>query len=277
MKNLFLFIVFSFFYASGFGNAKPSTGEFVLTHEVFFNTDEYELTEEEFQKLIDFIKGTKHLGIKKISIIGFCDDRGSFAYNKSLSKKRANKVKDYVFHYKKNVNNIDVLNVDGKGELPLKTYNSNLFKSRRSLNRKVIIAVEAKQFIAGAFYAEDLKSGDYINLKTLKFKTSLRYLEPESFKYLDELADFMVKREDIYFTVNGHVCCTENGEEAIDRETGSRNLSYVRAKYIYKYLVKKGVDPKRANYRGLKGKYHLGAAPKEDRRVELKIRYIKNE
>jgi flagellar motor protein MotB len=83
----------------------------------------------------------------------------------------------------------------------------------------------------------------------------------------------LLTRSDIYFTIQGHVCCTQNSRDANDRKTKKRNLSVARAKFVYDYLVKKGVNPKRMKYVGMRRKFPLGGDPKYDRRVEILITY----
>ena len=70
------------------------------------------------------------------------------------------------------------------------------------------------------------------------------------------------------------MCCTQNSRDAVDKRTQKRNLSVARAKYIYDYLARKGVDKKRMKYVGLRRKFPLGGDPKYDRRVEILITYI---
>ena len=65
-------------------------------------------------------------------------------------------------------------------------------------------------------------------------------------------------------------CCTNNTGDAIDKKTGKKNLSLARAKYIYEYLIGKGVKKSRMKYVGLRNKYPIGGAAKYDRRVENK-------
>jgi len=55
------------------------------------------------------------------------------------------------------------------------------------------------------------------------------------------------------------------------------NLFVARAKYIYDYLARKGVDKKRMKYVGMRRKFPLGGDPKYDRRVEILITYIGEE
>lgn len=84
----------------------------------------------------------------------------------------------------------------------------------------------------------------------------------------------MVEENNLYFTIQGHVCCTQNSRDAVNRKTNQRNLSLARAKFIYDYLVKKGVNKRRMRYVGMRRKFPLGGDPKLDRRVEILITYV---
>jgi len=278
MKNYYLLIVLilSFTFANAADDLKKDdlkNSSSVISHDVFFNTDKHTLTSEEFQKLLDFIKETESVAIERMSIVGFCDDRGSIDYNQKLSNKRANAIRDIIANYR-NADTKPQVITNGKGEVALTTQEQALFDELRSLNRKVTIVIAPKQLIAGSFFGEDLRTGDLINLENLNFKRGLRYLTEDSKKELKELADYLAKRTDIFFTINGHVCCTENGKDSRDKETGKTNLSVVRAKYIRDYLVKNGVDASRVRYQGLAGQYNLGGKDSKDRRVEMLVRYI---
>lgn len=253
-------------------NPIETTSEDYITHEVFFATDKFDLSREESQKLAEFVKQIKNIAIDRISIRGFCDDRGTNNYNKVLSNKRAETIKQIIANFK--INQKVIKNVTGEGEVALTNEEQALFNQLRSLNRKVVIVVAPRKKVADSFYADELQAGQKINIENIKFKLGYRYLANGSAKTLSELADFLVKRTDIYFTVLGHVCCTKNGRESRDRETKKMNLSVVRAKYIRDYLVKRGVDPSRVKYKGMAGKYNTGVSAQQDRRVELVINKI---
>ncbi|WP_052503457.1 OmpA family protein [Lacinutrix sp. Hel_I_90] len=279
MKNLSYLLVFICtlniaFASDHLKKDKLENTTTVVSHDVFFDTDKYQITTEEFSRLLAFIKASEKLDIKRITIIGYCDDRGSNEYNKTLSNKRANVIRVIIANYRNSLKKPEVVNTIGKGEIILSTSETSLFNELRSLNRKVTVVMAPKKLIADSFYGEDLRKGDLINLKKLNFERGLRYLTPESTETLKELANYLTKRTDLFFTINGHVCCTKNGRESRDKETGKINLSLVRAKYIRDYLVKAGVDAKRIRYQGLKGYYNLGGEASEDRRVELLIRHI---
>ena len=255
-----------------------------LTHEVYFETDKFEVPETEGNRLLLFIQNLHDIDIEKVSIYGFCDDRGSDTYNLVLSQNRANSIKSIFSN-----NEIDeslITNVDGKGEILLKIIHEDDINKIRGLNRKVEIivypkiievvepvvesVVEEKKTI----FSTDLEKGDKVTLDKLLFKTGYSYLTPNSVKVLKRITDTLVKRKELYFTIQGHVCCTQYSRDAVDRKTKQRNLSVARAKYVYDYLAKKGVSKKRMKYVGMRRKFPLGGDPKYDRRVEILITYV---
>ena len=64
-----------------------------FTHNVYFDTDKYTVSSEEEKKFSNFISKLDSVTIDKVTIYGFCDDRGTDAYNLWLSKMRAKRVK----------------------------------------------------------------------------------------------------------------------------------------------------------------------------------------
>ena len=270
-KLVLLFILFT----------QISLAQNELIHEVYFETDKYDVPGTEENRLLLFIQNLHDIDIEKISIYGFCDDRGSNSYNLVLSQNRANSIKTIFSN-----NEIDerlITNVDGKGEILLKIVKEDDINKIRGLNRKVEIIVVPKIEekvvqdpieVKKTIYSTELKKGDKVTLDKLLFKTGYSYLTPNSVKVLKRIADTLVKRKELYFTIQGHVCCTQNSRDAVDRKTKQRNLSVARAKYVYDYLAKKGVDKKRMKYVGMRRKFPLGGDPKYDRRVEILITYV---
>jgi outer membrane protein OmpA-like peptidoglycan-associated protein len=260
-----------------------------ITHDVYFDTDKYIVPLTEENRLLLFISSLDDIDIEKISIYGFCDDRGTDQYNLELSQNRADKIKELFSGY-----GIDpdlITNVNGKGEILLKILNETEVHKIRGLNRKVEIIVTTKQPKENQDKAEEvvvnngpkttddiengtIKKGDKIRLDKIYFKTSYSYVTAESKKTLEKIAKLLVKHDNIYFTIQGHVCCTQMSRDAVDKRTRKRNLSVARAKYIYNYLAKKGVDKKRMKYVGLRRKFPLGGPAKNDRRVEILVTYV---
>jgi len=266
-------------------------------HVVYFETDKYNVLETEQNRLLLFIQKLERKEIKRVSIYGFCDDRGTDQYNLGLSQNRANAIKD-VFSGSGIKQNL-ITNVDGKGEILLKIITSENVNIIRGLNRKVEIEIEYKSNKKGVVVKKnkgtvdnkkiddkgrvlpltlesELMVGDKVVLKDILFQTGYSYILKESIPVLKNVVKKLKEKENLYFTIEGHVCCTTDGRDAIDRGTGRRNLSLTRARYIYNYLARNGISKKRMKFIGLKHKFPLGGGIKFDRRVEIEITYIKD-
>jgi outer membrane protein OmpA-like peptidoglycan-associated protein len=251
---------------------------------VYFETAQYSVPDIETNRLVLFIQGMRDVQIERISIYGFTDDRGTDNYNLGLSQNRANAIKKIFSRFGVDENLIS--NVDGKGEVLLRVVSSENLSIIRGLNRKVEINIEYQKSVKSKktikdrervvedFLKENISVGDKVVLENILFKTGYSSLEKKSIKSLEVIALSLLERKDVYFTIQGHVCCTNNSRDAIDKKTGKRNLSMARAKYIYDFLIKRGVERKRMKYVGLKNKFPLGGATKYDRRVEIKITYV---
>ncbi|WP_299108261.1 OmpA family protein [uncultured Winogradskyella sp.] len=254
-----------------------------LKHEVYFETDQHDIPETEHSRLLLFLTEIEDIDIQKISIYGFTDDRGSDNYNLVLSQNRAESIKE-VFSNNEFDESV-ITNVDGKGEILVNVIHEENLSKIRGLNRKVEIIVtpvyppkpkeeKPKTPNTEEILKGELKEGDKILLENLLFRTGYSYLTKESKLVLDGIAEILVERTNVYFTIEGHVCCTEGTRDAIDRKTKKRNLSMARAKYIYDYLVKAGVKPYRMKFAGMRRKAPLGGEPKLDRRVEILVTKI---
>ncbi|WP_299114936.1 OmpA family protein [uncultured Winogradskyella sp.] len=274
MKALLLFITLSF---------QLAFAQKEIKHQVYFLTDQYEIPETEESRLLLFLSEIENMDIRKISIYGFCDDRGSDSYNMVLSQQRADAIKE-VFSNNEFDESV-ITNVDGKGEILLNVVNDIDLYKIRGLNRKVEIIVQPydpprvkveqpKKETTEELLSGDLKEGDKIKLENILFRTGYSYLTKQSKAVLDNIADILVERTDIYFTIEGHVCCTHGTRDAIDRKTKKRNLSLARAKTVYDYLVDKGVKRYRMRFVGQKRKFPLGGEPELDRRVEILVTRI---
>ena len=281
MNKLFSYILIIIGFGLGFSQNE-------LTHDVYFDTDKFEVPSTEENRLLLFISTLIDVDIESISIYGFCDDIGADDYNLKLSQQRANAIKS-VFSNNE-ISETLITNVDGKGEVLLKIVNEKNLLKIRGLNRKVEIIVKPKSEIieeekpievvrrkdVPEQIKGSLKIGDKITFDKILFKTGYATVTLDSKKVLLAIAKSLVERDDIYFTIQGHVCCTQLSRDAIDRKTKKRNLSEARAKYVYNYFVKKGINKKRMRYKGMRRKFPLGGEPKFDRRVEILITYVGN-
>ena len=282
MKRLIILIVFAL-------NSTFVFPQKELKQEVYFETDKYRILPTEESRLLLFISSLSDVDIESISIYGFCDDVGAPDYNLKLSQKRAEAIK--AIFAENEISESLISNVDGKGQILLKIVEEKNVVKIRGLNRKVeiivkqkppkpvkpvdtVTVVEEKKKDAVALIKGDLNVGDKILFDGLLFKTGYTTLLPESKNVLENIANALLERQDIYFTIQGHVCCTQFSRDAVDRKTKLQNLSEARAKVVYDYFAKKGISKKRMRYIGLRRKFPLGGDPKFDRRVEIVINYV---
>ncbi|WP_194766394.1 OmpA family protein [Tamlana sp. I1] len=259
-----------------------------LTHEVYFETDKYEVPSTEENRLLLFIANLSEVDIESISIFGFCDDRGADNYNLILSQQRADAIKT-VFSNNE-ISESLITNVDGKGKILLKIVQEENILKIRGLNRKVEVIVKPKlpkpapvveveppvveKEKTTVELIKEAEKGDKIIFKDILFNSGEASMISDSKQNLEAIADALVERKEIYFTIQGHVCCTQFTRDAVDRKTKKRNLSEARAEYIYDYFAKKGVSKKRMRHLGMRRKFPLGGDPKFDRRVEIVITYV---
>ncbi|UKM65527.1 OmpA family protein [Flavobacteriaceae bacterium GSB9] len=283
MRKLLVIILLTLSGAYAFSQSE-------LKHEVYFDTDKFIVPPTEENRLLLFISKLADMDIESISIFGFCDDRGADTYNLKLSQQRADAIK--AIFANNEINEDLISNVDGKGKILLKLVEEKDLLKIRGLNRKVEIIVKPKPpkpkkpIVEKAPETPKEKTavdlinesavGDKIVFKNILFKTGYATVMPGSKKTLESIAKALVERDDIYFTIQGHVCCTQFTRDAVDRRTKKRNLSEARAKYVYDYFAKKGVDKKRMRHLGMRRKFPLGGDPKFDRRVEIVITYVGN-
>ena len=246
---------------------------------VYFETDEFNISPQENNKLTQFLNALATTKINQVTIKAYCDDRGTEEYNNQLSFKRAKSIEAILLNL--NFNPQIIQEAIGEGELPLLELSNYNEAQQRALNRKAEITIQHNPVKAkedslskDSNVFKNAKVGDKIVLENILFVGGRGVLLPESFPALDHLAALLNENENLEILILGHVCCTRNGSDGQDFETGKMNLSVVRAKTVYDYLIKNGIDSERLSYKGLKGNFKTGKGDKYDRRVEVKI--IKN-
>jgi outer membrane protein OmpA-like peptidoglycan-associated protein len=116
---------------------------------------------------------------------------------------------------------------------------------------------------------ENAKVGETVRIENLYFKSDSASIQPESFKVLEELYQFMSEHSDVVIEVGGH---TNN----IPPDEFCNRLSTARAKEVSDYLLGRGVSETRIRFKGY-GKTqpivpNVNAANRQkNQRVEIKI------
>lgn len=234
-----------------------------LRLELYHQTAEYKLNKEHLNYLDSNLKPYQEFQLVSVEITASCDDIGSVASNKILAKNRADAVHQYLV---KRFDTRDaVKKLKAVGEIALQSQDS---VSERAGNRKVeLILVLKEQEIT----MDNIKVGQKLAIENLLFMGGYPVLLPESYPALDSLVAKLTRRSELKFKIIGHVCCWPYPGDGYNNASKKNDLSLMRAKAVYDYLIEKGIAAKRMSYLGKGGTEPLGKGDKYDRRVEIEI------
>ena len=234
---------------------------------VFFDFNKHNLNENATQQLQTWIANNPKIEVTKI--YGFCDWKGTNNYNDSLSLKRVSTV----FNFLKEKN------IKVKEDYEIKGFGEDFEQSKvQSENRKVLIVyepiIEIQPLItdskALSTQIKNAKSGDKIRLKNIYFYNMTPRILPKSKPVLVELLCALEENPKLKIEIQGHICC----QKVFD----INELSVMRARAIYNYLVSQKINRKRLTYKGYGTSDPIHPIPEkseaeqdENRRVEILI------
>lgn len=149
-----------------------------------------------------------------------------------------------------------------------------------SLVKAKVAEEKIKIEIVGSFREEqdsvlevkkDVKIGEKIALKNIFFENGHYYILPESFPELNKLAQYLIRNPAMEIRINGH---SDNGGSKMKNQ----RLSEQRAREVFEYLIKKGVQNK-MYFKGFGSQFPIATndndiGKAQNRRVEFEI--IKN-
>lgn len=128
---------------------------------------------------------------------------------------------------------------------------------------------------------EDFKKNEKIRLPNLLFEPGTHFIIPSSDQVLSQLVTVMKSKPSLKIELQGHICCKLGGVDGFDPTTGRENLSEMRARVVYLYLISKGIDKRRMTYKGFGSSRKLyqndvvnHAAAMQNRRVEVLVKSI---
>ncbi|MBN8860910.1 MAG: OmpA family protein [Sphingobacteriales bacterium] len=259
---------------------------------VHFEFNKYDLLPEAKQSIDSFFSQILQRGyIQNITLSGHCDSIGNNNYNDSLSLSRVNTVRAYLYAKGGTDRMLDGIIGWGKRQ---PAYDNNTDENR-AYNRRVEIVIKSRlkpgitatprpprtvqiqKSITEFVKDPATKTGDQLILRNLNFIGGRHFPMQYSLPLLTELLATMKEHPQLKIEVQGHICCERNGGDGYDYDTGTRDLSVQRAKFVCDYLVKNGIDPARLSYRGFGSsrKLYVDEINEEqqtaNRRVEIKI------
>lgn len=108
------------------------------------------------------------------------------------------------------------------------------------------VAVEKNEILK----VDNFKKNEIISLPNLLFEPGTHFLLPGSEKVLLELLNVMQAKPKLRIELQGHICCRLGGLDGYDPTTGRENLSEMRSKVVYLFLVSRGIEKYRMTYKG---------------------------
>ena len=121
------------------------------------------------------------------------------------------------------------------------------------------------------------KTGETIVLDNIYFYPESHRVREQSADELQVLYSMLHSNPTLKIRIEGHVCCVTDVEDAFDIDSQDNQLSVNRAKYIYDFLIKKGIDRERLKYIGFGRSKPVvpvelnEADANKNRRVEIRI------
>ncbi|MBK7689949.1 MAG: OmpA family protein [Bacteroidetes bacterium] len=268
-----------------------------MSYTVLFEYDKFDIPDSSLIRIIKIINNHK---IDRVLLAGHCDNIGSKEYNYTLSDNRANEVKKLLIQ--NGISPKSVKKCIGFGKDKPLTLNET--EMERQINRRVemtfylyeepkpiikdtIPAIKVTKKIVEKAPKPRLKGelsklataeiGENIVLENILFQPGRHILKEESYEDLDNLITAMQHYPTLEIEIQGHVCCATTEPDGYDWDTETNNLSEMRAREIYFFLIKNNIDKKRLKYRGFGGRYKINLDEsteelrKVNRRVEIKI------
>lgn len=232
----------------------------------------------QFQKWI-----AEHPNVEILKVIAFCDSVDASSYNKDLATRRMQSVLKTLKDYKiAIVPNIE-LNAVGedfkqsknqaenrKVEVFYKTITikmANFDKAKQIENEE---AIDEVLNIPLEDLFKNKKAGDIVRIQNINFFLNSEVVIPESESVLEELYEVMLRHPKMIIEIQGHICCNPNVNDT--------KLSFRRAKYIFNYLRRKGIELNRLAFRGFGSADPIYPIPERNyqekqanRRVEILI------
>jgi len=231
--------------------------------EVFFDFNEDFPNPNSILKLNEWIAENKNVEITKF--LGFCDSIDSKNYNKNLAQRRINSVQELLkvsgFTFSKKLEKI--------------AYGKEFKQSKiQSDNRRVTIfyteIVEKAKISELQEKINTSKIGQTIALPHLYFYNNSARILPESIPSLNDLLCALEENPKLKIEIQGHICCQKTFD--------LNNLSVSRARAVYVYLIRKGINKKRMTFKGYGTSRPIHPIPEknadeeeENRRVEVLI------
>lgn len=232
--------------------------------EVFFDFNKDIPSHESGIHLQNWIAANNNVIIQRI--YGFCDSVDRNDYNKELASRRIHSVIKILEQHKLAVS----------PNVELNPFGEDFEQSRiQAENRKVAIFYDfpkPKTEVTSSLtdQVKEAKPGDLIRLSNMKFYNNSAVMVPESKPILEDLLCILEDNPKLKIEIQGHICC--------QLERDINGTSTARARAVYVFLIRNGIDRKRLTYKGYGITKPIHPIPEqnaeqedENRRVEIRI------
>jgi outer membrane protein OmpA-like peptidoglycan-associated protein len=268
LRILFIFLLMSLHARAA---AQPANDTF----SIYFELGQPELTQKAITKMDSLLYHDVINSSTQLIIVGYADFLGAEESNKSLSEARSQNVLEHLTSMGVRKSNVQLC--IGKGEVDREVKRQDGYPADRRVDvvvdrvkmaRTPVVkqvpkapakvatptsqpSVPARRPSSSgpAIDLSSLKPGQTIVLENLYFHPGRHFIKEESITILEKLHETLEANSDLKIQIEGHVCCV-TAVDAIDEDTFQLALSLNRAKYIYQYLVKNGIDRERLKYKG---------------------------
>ncbi|MEI8280483.1 MAG: OmpA family protein [Bacteroidota bacterium] len=273
---------------SAHAKAQPAQVERDSFH-IFFRLDDPNLNEAMQYKIDSLLRYGLILRDKDIIIVGYADYLGTTGYNEVLSQNRAMHVKEYLAgkgvkseqikicmgkgQIKRNDTSklgyapdrkVDIVierAQDPESDTPTEEPDNVItFKKKQKKTPAKVnvfpggVPVNPSKTATATppdsqYKLDKYKPGETFVLNKIFFEYNRHIITKESVSELDNLYNALAKYPNIKIQIEGHICCIDE-IDALDDDTHELALSVNRAKYIYEYLISRGINADRMKYIG---------------------------
>lgn len=253
------------------------------TIKLYFNTGNGKLDEQAMRTIDSLVYYEKLKPGKKLGIIGYADYIGDSTSNQKLSEARANTVKQYLFN--SGFKEQDIQIVLGQGEVVRNMTEAGGYAPDRRVDiipggikiPKPKPLPPPKPPVALIDLSKTKKNGT-LALSNIFFFPGSHKTRPESEPAMKKLYETLNANPKLRIRIEGHICClTHSNFDGYDYDNQDFHLSVNRARAIYDYLVAKGIDSSRLQYKGFGNTKPLAKPERteddenKNRRVEIRI------
>lgn len=207
----------------------------------------------------------------QLLIVGYTDYIGTNDYNNDLSVRRAENVKAYLLEM--GINNEDIKLCSGKGEIDRSIELPEGYASDRRVDivrirktntikqQPTPVAKQKSDTIQHQYEPLKFNSSSDLDISNIPigqrfvldrifFYTGRHMIKKESMPELHRLYQLLDENITLKINIEGHVCCVDPSVDALDMDTKESALSVNRAKFIYLYLIERGIEKERLSYQG---------------------------